>query len=156
MNKKSQIYFFAAIILIGMVFVIVSTQPSVSIQGSRQAKNSFENYKYEANIIINNAIYENKNITDELKNYTESFIEYGKEHNHDFRILFIYSMDNNLHIVNYLKDSVLINPTASNLENSQDLVITANSTEITYSNSSYTYRFDPDIIQFRALFVEGD
>ncbi|MBT3721318.1 hypothetical protein HN789_00920 [archaeon] len=156
MTKKSQIYFFAAIILVGMVFFVVSNQPSLTAKDTSQVKKYFDNYKYEAKIVLDNAIYQKKNISYELKNYTERFIAYGDSKNLDLRILFIYSYENELHIVNYLKEPVLINTIGSNIENGQEVVLAVNTSQITYSNKTYTYQFNPDLIEFKALFVKGD
>ena len=156
MNKKSQFYFFAAIILIGLVFLIISSQPSINSKNNQNLQNLFKNYNYEARILINNAIYENKNISYELKNYTNRFISYAKNKDANLKILFMYSYQNNTHIVNYLKEPVLINPDSLTIQNEQEIVTSYNTTQIVFSNETYTYRFTPNQIKFKSLFVKGD
>ena len=40
-------------------------------------KNYRDNYLYESRVVINNAVYYNKNISPELKNFTVAFIDYA-------------------------------------------------------------------------------
>jgi len=51
---------------------------------------------------------------------------------------------------------VFINTIGSNIENGQEVVLAVNTSQITYSNKTYTYQFNPDLIEFKALFVKGD
>lgn len=155
LNKKSQLYFFAAVILIGLVFLIVSSQPSFSSRNNKNLKNLFDNYKYEAEIIIDNALYEDKNISYELRNYTEQFIAYAKNKDMDIGILYLYSYQNYTYIVNYLNQEVLVNPIAVPIQKKGEIKTSVNTTQIVYSNNTYTYKFTQDQIKFKALFVEG-
>ena len=74
MKNKSQFYMFGAIVLVSLVFVIVSNNSVISMSSVQDTKNYLNNYKYEAKVVINNALYANKNVSYELRNYTESFI----------------------------------------------------------------------------------
>ena len=96
MKNKSQFYMFGAIVLVSLVFVIVSNNSVISMSSVQDTKNYLNNYKYEAKVVINNALYANKNVSYELRNYTESFITYGENKNLDFDIMYIYSNNNNL------------------------------------------------------------
>lgn len=156
MNKKSQFYFFAAVVLIGLVFLVISSQPSITSKNNQNLQNLFENYNYEANVIINNALYENKNISSELRNYTSRFISYAKNKDINLGILYLYSYQNNTYIVNYLKEPVLIISLDLTIQNEQEIVTSYNTIQVVYSNETYTYRFTPNQIKFKSLFVKGD
>ena len=158
MNNKSQFYMFAAIILVTLVFVIVSNSSIISTSKIQETKNYLNNYKHEAKIVINNALYANKNISYELRNFTESFISYGEYKNLDFDIMYIYSNNNNLYIVNYLNQSVLVTSLGITVNKEQEISTGFNNTIIIrYQNESYNFNFtSPNEIELKTLFVQND
>ena len=149
---------FAAIILIGFVFAIVSNKSKFNSAKTMNIKNYLTNYKYEAKIIIDNAVFENKNISIELRNFTEDFIEYGESKNLDVDTLYMYTHENNLFIVNYMPQSVKIISTDEIIEPLHELSTSySEEIRIKYRNESYTFEFnDPIEIEFKTLFIIGD
>ena len=157
MNKRAQFYMFAAIILISFVFVIVSNNSNISKTNTKKYQTYLDNYKEEAIIVINNAVYENKNISYELRNYTEYFISYATGKDLDIGLTYLYSNNNYIYIVNYLNYPVLINPFGINLEKNNEVKVNFNETIVVkYHNESYYFYFSrPDEIEFKTLFVGG-
>src|SRR3989344_5612716 len=108
MNRKSQFYLFAAIVLIVSSFVIYSSSSTLSAREVDEFKTYLDNYLYEARVVMNNAIYNNLNVSTTLSNFTEHFISYARNKDLDIGIAFIYSENSKLHIVNYLNQPLLI------------------------------------------------
>ena len=156
-QKKAQFYFFAALILIGFVFAIVSNKSNISKRNTRKYENYLENYEEEANIVINNAVYENKNISYELRNYTEYFISYTDSKSLDIGLAYLYSDDGYIYIVNYLNQPFLITPSDITLQKNHETRVNFNETIILkYQNESYNFYFSrSDEIEFKTLFVGG-
>ncbi len=158
MKNKSQFYMFGAIVLVSLVFVIVSNNSVISMSSVQDTKNYLNNYKYEAKVVINNALYANKNVSYELRNYTESFITYGENKNLDFDIMYIYSNNNNLYIVNYLNQSVLVTSLGLTVNKEQEVSTGfVNDLTVKYNNESYNFNFtSPDEVELKTLFVQND
>jgi len=157
LNNKAQFYFFAAIILISFVFAIASSNPKISKTNIENYQNYLDNYKQEAYIVINNAVYENKNISYELRNYTEYFISYADSKALDISLIYMYSNSGYIHIVNYLNQPVLINPSGITLQTNHETRVDFNeSITLKYQNESYSFYFSrSDEIEFRTLIVGG-
>ena len=102
MIKKGQFYVFSVVLLCSLVFVsIVKTtdvQDSIS-----EVEEAYQNYAIESIVTINSAIYEQKNVSEQLTNFTLNFIEYAKIKNLDLGILYTLIYPNNeALVVNYL------------------------------------------------------
>lgn len=151
MNNKSQFYLFAAIILTSLVFLIVSNSKIVDSQNFKKSEDLFENYKYEATIVVNNAIYANKNITKELSNFTEHFIEFGDSRNIDIKILALYSYQDNIYIVNYLNQPVLIS--GSIVGEEESIAVSSSEIDVNYNNETYSFTFDLGKPEVKVLFI---
>ena len=149
---------FAAIILISFVFAIVSNKSKFNSTKTKNIKTYLANYKHEAKIIIDNAVYENKNISYELRNFTEKYIVYGESKNIDIDILYLYTHENYLYIVNYMPQSIKLVSTDINVETFHEF--RTNYTEeinVKYRNETFTFEFnDPIEIEFKTLFIIGD
>ena len=155
-NKKSQFYMFGAVILISYVFFIVANKSSISTSEVENLEIYLDNYVYEAKIVINNAIYSNENISQELNNYTESYITYAESKNIDVGIVSLYSNDNQIFVANYLKDSITVNTLTPVLNKAEERVVNYNNTiTIEYQNETYYYYFsDPEKIELKTLFIK--
>ena len=155
-NKKSQFYMFGAVILISYVFFIVANKSSISTSEVENLEIYLDNYVYEAKIVINNAIYSNENISQELNNYTESYITYAESKNIGVGIVSLYSNDNQIFVANYLKDSITVNTLTPVLNKAEERVVNYNNTiTIEYQNETYYYYFsDPEKIELKTLFIK--
>lgn len=155
-HKKTQFYMFAGVILISYVFFIVANKSSISTSEVKNLEIYLDNYVYEAKIVINNAIYENKNISNELNIFTESFITYAESKNIGLGILSLYSNDNQIFIANYLNDFVMINGLTPVLNKAEERVVDYNNiVTIEYRNETYYYHFsNPNEIELKTLFIK--
>ena len=155
-HKKSQYYMFAAVILISYVFFIIANKSTIDTSEVENLENYLDNYVYEAKIVINNAVRDNKNISSELNNYTESYITYAESKNIGLGIVSLYSNDNEIFIANYLKDSITVNALPPVLESTEERVFSYNNTiTIEYQNETYYYYFSsPEKIELKTLFIK--
>ena len=118
-SKGGQYYVFAGLIFVFLAFSVVNAG-SRFLKKNIESQQYLDNYKSQANIIIDNAVYENKNISYELRNYTEEFINYGIQKNLDFKILYLYSHNHYIYIVNYVGETVTLSDYDLNLQNNQN------------------------------------
>ncbi|MBN2422197.1 hypothetical protein JXB41_03135 [Candidatus Woesearchaeota archaeon] len=102
MDKRAQFYIFAAIILCSVVFVGTVNKITVE-EPSKKFQSFYENYLIESSEVINSAIYESRDISEQFKNFTLDFIEYADSKNVELGILYVLIYpDNEAIIVNYL------------------------------------------------------
>jgi hypothetical protein len=149
---KAQFYLFAGIILASLVFLIASNSSFVEERGFDKTRSLVENYKHEGNIIVNNAIYTRKNISTELRNFTEYFIEHAKDKDITLKLIFLYNYQDEIHIVNYLKEPVIIS--ANTIEDGEELSIAyAEELEINLGNESYEFSFNQQNTELITLFI---
>jgi hypothetical protein len=160
MNRKSQFYMFAALIFISTLFFGIASISQIRIREKEDFQNYRDNYLYEARIVINNAVREHHNISAQLRDYTEAFIRYGDERNLELGIVYIYSRNQTMYIVNYLKETILISTESYNgaLEPGQESVLAfEHELWIDYEDEKYYYSFlGPYETEIKALFVKQD
>ncbi len=146
---------FASIILISAVFVIVANKSSIAVEQFEDFTTYRENYIHEAQIVLNNAIYDNKNLSAELISFTEEFISYTETKNQDVGIVYLYSFDNNIYVGNYLNEPIIINPGQNLLIEQEKKINFKKTISIKYRNETFSYKFsDPDEIVLKSLFVK--
>jgi hypothetical protein len=156
MAKKSQFYVLTAVLLIIASFMIVANNNAIRVKTSDVSKGFLENYMYESTIVMNNAFYYNSNVSEALRNYTESFIDYAQKKNQKLGIAFLFSEDEQIHIVNYLKEPVLIISSGETINFEAEKVFQyANEVELKYQNISYYFYFsEPNKKEFKAMLVK--
>ncbi len=156
LKRKAQFYAFAGIILIFSVFLIVSSRPSIVITDFQEYQSYLDNYLYEGRNVMNNAILNNYNITTVLVNYTKYFIEYTNKKDLSMSLGAFYSKDNKIYIVNYLKDSLLINTTIITANGTAEMQYT-DTLEVDYRNQTYYFYFkEPYGTELKALLVKDN
>ncbi|MFH2020506.1 MAG: hypothetical protein ABIJ34_03775 [archaeon] len=156
--KNAQFYTFAGVILISLAYVIISGKPSADIDEIGKLKEYSTNYENEARIVINNAIHDKKNISGELRNYTEEYLVYSDSKDLGLGILYLYSYKDNVYIVNYLNDAAGINNGEITILPGEEKTIQfTNTTNIKYRNITYSFQFAyPSEVLIKTLLVQGD
>lgn len=152
-NKKAQFYIFVAILLCVSAYGLISTstQPKSKVTDFDVLS---KNYISEANNVFNQALYQEKDVAQELDYYTKNFIAYAKTKNTDFKVLYMAKTGNATNIVNYLKKEA--NITTINQTLNSNSQIKANSTShilIIVDNDEYNYTFSEDENEFKALII---
>jgi hypothetical protein len=153
--KKAQFYIFTAIIFISIAAMIYSNKSRFDTDKLADLKEYMGNYDYEAGIVMNNAARNNNNISLALSNYTQSFISYASSRDLDLGILYLYSYDGNIHIVNYLNEPVSITTIGITLNHSLETETSfTGKISIIYRNETYNYYFfDPFENEIKTLFI---
>ena len=156
-HKGGQFYVFAALIFISFIFFIASNQSRISLSKEDPSQAYLDNYIYEGKIVINYAIRQSINISSALSNFTESFITYTRSKDLDVGILSMYSYQQKIFIVNYLKDPILITSGGIRLNPGEETALDfAAEVDLNYQNESYRYYFSsPTEPEFKVLFVKS-
>ncbi|MFC1753052.1 hypothetical protein ACFL96_06615 [Thermoproteota archaeon] len=76
-GKKAQFYLFTMIILLALVTTFIIARP-VSVEVDRSMDHYFENLEREAEYVINNALINDENVSDELNTFFTHMQELGK------------------------------------------------------------------------------
>ena len=137
-----------------MVFFIATNNTVIVFEEIEDFQTYLDNYIYEGRIVMNHAILNQKNISGELINYTDQYIEYAATKNIEVGIVFMYSYDSRLHIVNYLKDPILISPGEISVDIEEEYIRNATDIDINYRNTTYSFAFTPQENHFKALFIK--
>ena len=155
MEKKAQYYTFAGVLLISMVFMITATQPSMTAESDGLIQGYIDNYMQEANIVIDNSIYERKNISIELQNFTEEFIRYAASKDIDLDIVSLYSYKDMIYIANH--GSVEVIAQGNTLATGKEATVTyADEVTVSYDGTDYRFAFGEGETRFRVLMVQNE
>lgn len=157
-NKKGQFYLLTAIIFISMMFMLTRTNLTLTKSYS-DTVNLKDLYENEAYTIINNAIYDKKNATQELEDFTDKFIDYYyQEKNKIIGIIYLYKGQNGLIISNRIEETINIMPQDINVSFGEVKTanFTSNTTIITINSIEYTKTWDYKPTQFRSIVIEEE
>lgn len=153
-SKKGQFYLLTAIIFCSVMFMLLYNRQPIPKVNPEFGK-LYNNYIYEAPVAINNAIYENKNLSKNFDNFTINFMTFAKERNIDFRVFYVLVYDDKLEVVNYLKHAVNITNNNLLLNSSQKRVLDKlNNLTIEYGGTIYIYNITEEDIQFKVLIIK--
>lgn len=152
MDKKGQFYLITALILLVPTYSLLISQQSFTKEKTTNFDLISKNYISESRIIINNALYNNKNIYGELELFTDKFKEYSNTKNIDLKILYIIKNGDFYRISNHLKKDIdILN---FNITLKSDETISLNITDeviIKYEETDYVYKFSNKTLDFKAL-----
>ncbi len=152
-NRKGQFYILTAVIFCSVMFMLISNRSSIQ-ELNPEFKKLYDNYIYESPNVINNALYNNKNVSNQFKNYTSDFIGYAKEKNINLGVFYILKLGNEIEAVNYLNENVNITTINTLLGPNEHIRLnkTSNIT-IEVRGSSYIYNITEDKVQFKVLLI---
>jgi hypothetical protein len=143
MIKKAQFYVFAVLILCSLIYMGFVNKISIK-STSKKFNLLYENYVFESIKTVNNAVYENKDISNQMKNFTLSFIEYGKIKKTEIGILYLLVFPNNqVRIVNYLNSPAIVNTIYTLLPNYEKIIPLDVNTTVEINNQLYRFNISP-------------
>lgn len=145
--KKGQFYLLTSIILIVVMYGLIQT--GINLKATKTEKNVKDLYELEAKNIINNALYENKDVIFELDSFTKNFIEFNNDKNKLIGLIYLYK-DDELHIKNYGLDAIFNN---TNLDS---ITISIDKVTITINDINYDYSFNNERVEFKSLIIENE
>jgi len=154
LNKKGQFYILTAIIFCSVMFLLLYNKEPIP-KLNPEFESLYNNYVYESPIVINNALYNNKNVTSQFRNFTSDFIGYAKEKNIDLGIFYVLKLDNYIEAVNYLKETANITTINMTIAPDNYLILNkSNNISIKIKDTTYTYNMTDDKIQFKVLLMK--
>lgn len=153
-SKKGQFYILTAIIFCSVMFTLLyNRQPIPKV--NPEFENLYNNYIHEAPIVINNALYENKNLSSSFQNYTSNFMAFAKEKNINFKVFYVLVYDNKIELVNYLNAPINIESGNILLNISQKRVIEKiQNLTVDYQGTIYNYNISDENVQFKFLVIK--
>ncbi len=155
-NKKGQFYVLTAVIICSVLFMLLyGREPMQKI--NTEFRSLYNNYIYESPIVINNAIYHNKNLSNQFKNFTASFIRYAKEKNINLGVFYMLKVDDDIEAANYLNDEINISTINEILMSNNHIrfkIENYNNMTIYFKNVTYLYNITEDKVQFKVLFIK--
>lgn len=145
LNKKSQFFIFASVILIAMTMALFADNSRVN-KKSDNFKEISDNYANEAPYVINSALSQGKDVTVQMEDFTERFMEYAKYQRVDFKVLYLLKAQDEILVSNRLPGNITffnsINATGDIVEtgeiSKEDL---SNEVIINYKQKNYTFSF---------------
>ena len=152
-SKKGQFYIFTALILSVASFVLIQSG-SFNADSRDDFDILVDNYVHEGKNIINNALYEDKEVFLELQRYTDSFGDFANSKNINLNILFMYIHNDKVNIKNQLGKSVVVYSKNSTINNYG--TETFNQTDwivIEFNSESYNFTTDKSI-DFKVLAIK--
>jgi hypothetical protein len=153
-GKKAQFYVLTAVIFCSVMFILLSNKNPTQETNS-EFKRLYNNYIYEVPQVINNALYDNKNVSAQFKNFTSNFISYAKEKNINLGIFYILKLDEQIEAVNLLNQEVNITYVDSLLLPDKRIILRRTSNiSVIVKNTTYVYNITDDKIQFKVLLMK--
>jgi hypothetical protein len=106
-SKKSQFYLLTMIIFCSIVFISIIGNSATSGRSERRSR-LYNNYLKEIPFVIDSAIVEEQNITEQLDSYTEEFINYANSKSIRFGVLYILNYNRTVILGNHLDSEVVL------------------------------------------------
>ncbi len=150
MNKKGQFFIIIAIFLALVIFGL-SLQPNKLRQDLPlyDFSSLSDNYIEESPKVVNYAIYNKKNVTEVLPEFTQDFIQYAHSINPSLGLVYVYNDNNAILVENYLNETSITlrtQNTSQELFNSQFAVV--NEVSITVAGKRYIHSVPVNLKNF--------
>ena len=156
--KKGQFYILIALLLISYAFTL--TRQDVPTQ---KPSDSFrllhEGYSSEGTHIINNAVYEDANITARFANFTNGYLAFARSSEPSFTLAYLLRVGDQLTVGNRL--DAALNVTLGNgasyvIGQGAEQTFSASGATLLAHGAQYVFRFSDGDIQLKALFRKAD
>jgi len=147
-NKKSQFYIFTAIILSTYLFALASAADQ-KIKESSKFEIIKDNFVQESSFAVNSAVYNQGDISQQLKQFTEDFIDYAKTKGNELEVLYLLVQED-IEISNYLNTEVKISNKSLNRGETKTFDKTNQITVEAYNNI-YVFAISDEPLQLKAM-----
>jgi len=129
-GKKGQFFIFTALILIAFSTLMLSSN-DVTPTPSKNFKDVYDNYVFESNKAVNNALFEGADVREEYDRFMRQFINYASQKKLTLEIFAIVADQDTYHLVNQMDEPVTIVDFDYTLGRDQDTFFTRNVSELT-------------------------
>ncbi|MBD3313393.1 hypothetical protein GF345_03040 [Candidatus Woesearchaeota archaeon] len=157
-GKRSQLYLLTAIFLLLLVFLMMQL-PARTEPGTGEAFSVYNNYISEAPVVINSALFSQRNITEDMDEFTEDFIIHAYTKNINLSILYIIGHDDFIAVSNRMSRSVNITTSEgeSVIGTSDTLYLDEQElVNIEFDTIEYPFRIDTSRTDIKILFSTED
>ena len=156
-DKKGQFYILIALLLISYAFQLA--RQDVPIRKPSDAfQLLYEGYLAEGARVINNAVYEEANVTALFSSFTTDYVAFAKSSDSGFGLAYLLKYKDTLSIGNRLAAG--LNATAGGtgfiVPQNSEMAVSATNATLTVSGISYNFGFSGSDIQLKALFRSSD
>ena len=152
--NKGQLYILTAVILIAIAFSISQSRNILAPETGSTFDQLADNFKMEAPKMINNAIAEQRNATQQMMVFATSYVQYAKTRDNQFGLVYAFINDDDVFIHNIMGRSIQINYGGSfTLEQNEYIHAkrTASNIKVMVDQSTYTFTSVPDRVTVKAL-----
>ena len=155
-GKKGQFYILIALLLIAYAFTLTRQEVPV-----RKPKDAFqllhEGYISEGKAVINNAVYEEANVTARFASFTDDYLAFAKSADPAFRLVYLLRYKDQLVVGNRLDSNINVTIGSADyvVGSGTEQTTAASNATITVAGINYNFRFSQDDIQLKALFREA-
>ena len=156
-NKKGQFYILIALLLISYAFQLA--RQDVPIRKPSDAfKLLYDGYLAEGARVVNDAVYEEANVTARFSSFTTDYVAFAKSSDSGFGLAYLLKYKDTLAIGNRLAAdlNVTAGGTSFIVPQNSERVVSATSATLTVSGTSYNFGFSGSDIQLKALFRSFD
>mgnify|MGYP001566679939 CR=1 FL=1 len=156
-SKKGQFYILIALLLISYAFQLARQEAPIRKQ-SDAFQLLHEGYLAEGARVINNAVYEEANVTERFRSFTDDYVAFAKSSEPSFGLAYLLRYKDTLTIGNRLAAGLNVTAGGASFlvpQNSESTVSASNAT-LTVSGISYDFGFSGSDIQLKALFRASD
>ena len=158
MNKKSQFYILTVLTLSVIIFMI-SEIPSRTEGPTGSSLPLYENFVSEAPKVINNAIYEGRNVSNDIDHFSDDFIYYAGTKNINLSLFYILVNGGDIIISNRLGMEANITAEGGETRIPDDRKVILRDKDrinVEAAASSYPFSINTKETQFRMVFMSRD
>ena len=151
--KKSQLYLFAAFILIGIAFMISSAR-QIELPKKVSAFDSIvSNFRTEAPKAVNYAMEENKNVTEEMIRFSGQFHDYTRTRDQSIGFVYILFAENEILLQNYAGENLVVSGIPDINDNSARIIPRlSNHISAKIGGQNYDFNAQDGIVEIKAVF----
>lgn len=153
-NRKAQFYLFTAIVLIAYAFSIARTEPLVQ-EETDAFKELYENFITESPMVINNALYQQANVSEKFEAFASAYADYARTRQPNFRLAYILRSEGNMLVGNRLGlgiNATLTNSTSYEISDGSTFTLAPQDIALEVAGISYTFTIGSEAYQVKSLF----
>lgn len=156
-DKKGQFYILIALLLISYAFGLARQDVPI-----RKPKDTFqllhEGYVSEGSAAINNAVYEDANVTARFSAFTDDYMAFARSAEPGFRLVYLLKYRDWLTVGNRLGDGLNVSVGSSSYlaGSSSEITVPVAAASFKISGIPYDFAFSDEEIQLKAVFRSSD
>ncbi|MCX6707650.1 MAG: hypothetical protein NT001_05935 [Candidatus Woesearchaeota archaeon] len=158
LNRKSQFYILTVLTLSVIIFMI-SEIPSKTETSTGDQHSLYENFISEAPKVINNAIYEERNVSDDIDHFSDDFIYYAGTKNINLSLFYILVYKGEITVSNMLGMEVNITTEGGETRlpaGTKAILKDKDRINAEISSTSYPFSINTKETQFKMIFMAKD